>query len=403
MKRYTSTLIAVLAVLMIAQVAFGQAEEAVRRDRPRYRDMTEAEREKFRAEMAERRKEYEKMSPEEKAKLRAEWQERYGTRARILGREQQLEVVAAIQKQLDKLKAAIESLDPEARRRIRDLSPEEQAKLREKTTAAMRDRVNAARAIEQELAKLRPGGRSPAQDRPGVNELRALHSLAVKENATETAKRIENLIARYQRQAPGRDRPDRPRPQRDRPPRPPRPDRPGQAEAGKRARPFTLQSFDGKTVNLADYRGKTVVLEWVNFECPFVKHHYDKNSTMIDLAKRYKDKGVVWLAINSTNHTTPAANHAFATKHDLPYPILDDRSGEVGRAYDAKTTPHMFVIAPAGRIVYEGAIDNSPLGKTPAGQEKINYVDKVLADIVARRDVSVKNTKPYGCTVKYAK
>jgi hypothetical protein len=112
---------------------------------------------------------------------------------------------------------------------------------------------------------------------------------------------------------------------------------------------------------------------------------------------------VVWFAINSTNHTTPAANQAFAAKHELPYPLLDDRSGEVGRAYGAKTTPHMFVIAPGGGIVYEGAIDNSPLGKTLEGQQPVNYVDSVLADIVARKDVSVKNTKPYGCSVKYAK
>ena len=164
-----------------------------------------------------------------------------------------------------------------------------------------------------------------------------------------------------------------------------------------------MQTFDGKTINLADYRGKTVVLEWFNFECPFSKYHYDKADTMAGLAKKYKDKSVVWLAINSTNHTTPAANQAFAKKHNLPYPLLDDRSGKVGRAYGAKTTPHMFVIAPGGRIVYEGAIDNSPQGKTPEGQEKVNYVDKVLADLVARRDISIKNTRPYGCSVKYKK
>jgi hypothetical protein len=146
-----------------------------------------------------------------------------------------------------------------------------------------------------------------------------------------------------------------------------------------------------------------VVLEWLNFECPFVKHHYEKASTMVDLAKRYKDKGVVWFAINSTNHTKPAANQAFAAKHELPYPLLDDRSGKVGRAYGAKTTPHMFVISPTGGIAYDGAIDNSPLGKTPAGQEPVNYVDKVLADLVAGKDASVEKTKPYGCSVKYAK
>ena len=167
--------------------------------------------------------------------------------------------------------------------------------------------------------------------------------------------------------------------------------------------PSVGKHVDGKTINLADYRGKTVVLEWLNFECPFVRHHYEKASTMIDLAKKYKSEGVVWLAINSTNHTTPAANKAFTAKHNLPFPILDDRPGKVGRAYDAKTTPHMFIIGPRGQIVYEGAIDNSPLGKTPTGKEYVNYVDNVLAALVANKDIPVRETKPYGCSVKYAK
>ena len=398
MRRCTFTLIAALAVLVAAQATFVQAGQAARetRARARFQDMSAQEREKL-------REDYEKMSPEEKAKFRAEMQERVGVRSRVLGREQQLKVVAAIQKQLDKLKAAIESIDPEARRGIRDMSAEEQAKLRAKTTAAMRGRISAVRAIDQELVKLGMPPRQAGGPGPNINELKKIHALAVKENATGTAKSIEQLIARYQRRAPGRERPDQPRTRREKPERPPRPDRPGQAEAGKRVRPFALQTFDGKTVNLADYRGKTVVLEWFNFECPFSKYHYDKTSTMADLARKYKDKGVVWLAINSTNHTKPADNVAFAARHKLPYPLLDDRSGKVGRAYGARTTPHMFVIAPGGRIVYEGAIDNSPQGKTTAGQEKVNYVDKVLADVVARRDLSVKNTKPYGCSVKYKK
>lgn len=406
MKSYTFALISSLAVLMVTQVAFGQSDRTGGGDRPRtagrprYQDMSEAERQKFRSEMEERRKQYENMSPEEREKFRAQMRERFGTRSRILGREQQLAVVAAIQEQLNKLKAAIESIDPEARIRIRELPADEQAELREKTAAAMRDRLNATRAIEQELAKLpmpgRPGLEPPG---PGVNELRAIHGIAVKEKATETAKRIENLIARYERGAPGRDRPDQPGPRRE---RPPRPDRPGQADAGRQARPFALKTFDGKTVNLADYRGTTVVLEWLNTECPFSMYHYDETHTMIDLANKYKDKGVVWLAINSTSHTTPAANQAFVAKHELPYPLLDDRSGTVGRAYGAKTTPHVFIIAPSDGIVYDGAIDNSPLGRTLEGQEKVNYVDKVLADLVAGRDVSVRKTKSYGCSVKYA-
>ncbi len=380
MKKYAFALVTILAALMVAQVALGQARGA---------------------NLAERRKQFENMSPEEREKLRARMLERFGGRPPILGREQQLKVVAAIQEQLNKLKAAVESIDPEARNRMRDGTQAERTKLRDSMMAAMRSRMNAVRAIEQELAKLSPSGRTGLQpQRPGINELKAIHGLAVKEKATETAKGIEQLMARYGRQAPGRSRPTGPRP---RPERPPRPDGSGQADTGRRASPFALQTFDGKTVNLADYRDKTVVLEWLNFECPFVKHHYEKGNTMTDLANKYKDKGVVWFAINSTNHATPAGNQAFAARHELPYPLLDDRSGKVGRAYGARTTPHMFVIAPGGKIVYDGAIDNSPLGRTAAGQSKVNYVDRVLADVVAGKDASVRKTKSYGCSVKYAK
>jgi hypothetical protein len=143
------------------------------------------------------------------------------------------------------------------------------------------------------------------------------------------------------------------------------------------------------------------VLEWFNFECPFVQYHYGKANTMIDLAAKHKDKNVVWLAVNSTSHTTPEANREFAAKHKLAYPILDDRSGQVGRAYGAKTTPHLFVIDPGGRIVYDGAIDNAPLGKTADGQERVSCVENVLASLTAGREIGISNTKPYGCSVKY--
>ena len=174
------------------------------------------------------------------------------------------------------------------------------------------------------------------------------------------------------------------------------------AEAGRKAPQFTLKSFAGKQLSLSDYKGKIVVLEWFNDECPFVKYHYDKVSTMVELASKYKDKNVVWLAINSTSHTTPEQNKDFVAKHNLPYPILDDRPGKVGRAYGATNTPHIYIIDTKGNIVYEGAIDNSPNGKTPAGKEMINYVDKALAELSGGKRVSTPKTKPYVCTVKYA-
>jgi peroxiredoxin len=121
---------------------------------------------------------------------------------------------------------------------------------------------------------------------------------------------------------------------------------------------------------------------------------------MIGLANKYKDKNVVWLAINSTSHATPEASIGFAEKRKLTYPILDDRSGKVGRTYGAKTTPHMYVIDTKGSIAYQGAIDNDERGRK--GPNVINYVDKALAELTAGKDVTTKDTMPYGCTVKYS-
>ena len=102
---------------------------------------------------------------------------------------------------------------------------------------------------------------------------------------------------------------------------------------------------------------------------------------MIDLANKYKDQGVVWLAIDSTSFATDREIKDFAAKHSIPYPILDDRQGTVGRAYGARTTPHIFVIDEHGNIVYKGAIDNAPLGESENGL--VNYVDKALAELTS--------------------
>jgi peroxiredoxin len=303
------------------------------------------------------------------------------------------------------------------------LSPEEMLKLREKwPTMSQEERDEFRKQMRERMGSMRPPTRPMAPSGPSprvfedqiaklkqkheetINELKAIRDLAVKEKAKQTTERLDKLINKHQKEheetlqtlEQRRDRFQSMR--RERPVR-----RPGaeEREAGRPAPPFTLKSFDGKTINLAGYRGKTVVLEWLNFECPFVNYHYDKPKTMIKLANKYKNKNVVWLAINSTSNTTPEANKEFAEKQKLPYPLLDDRSGRVGRAYGAKTTPHMYIINPGGRIVYDGAIDNSPLGKTPEGKELTNYVDKALGEMITGKMVSTKNTKPYGCTVKY--
>jgi len=166
---------------------------------------------------------------------------------------------------------------------------------------------------------------------------------------------------------------------------------------------FTLKNYDGKEFKLADFKGKIVVLEWINPECPFVRYHYEKKSTIKELAKKYKEKKIVWLAINSTNFHKTEDNKKFAEKNKISHPILDDSSGKVGRAYHATNTPHMFIINTDGNIVYNGAIDNAPLGRVPKDKEYVNYVDKALEELTSGKTISIAKTKPYGCTVKYKK
>jgi len=181
----------------------------------------------------------------------------------------------------------------------------------------------------------------------------------------------------------------------------PQPEPTPQSQGSRKAPEFTLKSFDGKTISLSDYKGKIVVLEWFNYECPYVLRHYGQPSTMVELASKYQDKNVVWLAINSTSHATEEANKEFARQHGLPYPILDDRAGVVGQAYGAKTTPHMYIIDTEGNIAYQGAIDNAPRGRKKEGL--VNYVDQALAELTAGKSVTTTDTMPYGCSVKYAK
>ncbi len=408
MKRYLILIVAVLVVLVVALDAFAQDRERTGQGaqwqnmRQRFENMSEEEREKFRVEMRQRRERFQNMSEEEREKFRAEMRERFGAGRIGLSREAQLEKVKAIEELVAQLKSVVISTDPGARGSFRDLSEEERAKLRDKMTKAALERQFVVKSIEQQLATLRGPERPQAGRQPSIGELRAIHDLAVKEKATQTASRLERLIARYQRESRGGRTPRLERLERPQRERPARQKRDVQGESsGKRAPEFELNSFDGKSVSLSDYRGKIVVLEWFNFECPLSRYHYETKNTMVELAKKYKGKNVVWLAENSTGHTTPEPNKTFAKRHGLPYLILDDRSGKVGRAYGAQTTPHMYIINPRGNLVYEGAIDDSPLGKKKEGV--VNYVDNALAELTARKAVSTPKTKPYGCTIKYAR
>jgi alkyl hydroperoxide reductase subunit AhpC len=175
---------------------------------------------------------------------------------------------------------------------------------------------------------------------------------------------------------------------------------------GKPAPDFSLKDLSGKDVKLASYKGKVVVLEWMNPGCPFVQRSHTVGS-LVDTARRHIKDGVVWLAINSgapgKEGADVAKNTEAAKKWSLPHPILRDETGTVGKAYGATNTPNMFVIDKDGKVIYAGAIDNSPdgEGKSPQGGKLVNYVDAALGDLAAGRPVQTAVTKPYGCTVKY--
>ncbi len=168
-------------------------------------------------------------------------------------------------------------------------------------------------------------------------------------------------------------------------------------KTGHKAPDFSLQDQNGNTVKLSDYAGKVVVLEWTNPECPIVQRHYSAK-TMVSLESKYKDKGVVWLAINSTGDATKADDVKWKNQQSIEYPILDDSSGDVGHAYGAKNTPHMFIIDKDGNIAYQGAIDDDRNGD----KKKItNYVEKALDEVLSGSTVSTPETTPYGCGVHY--
>ena len=177
------------------------------------------------------------------------------------------------------------------------------------------------------------------------------------------------------------------------------------APPGQPAPGFTLTDLSGKAVNLADYKGRTVVLEWHNFACPFVQKHY-RSGNMQSLQKKYAND-VVWLAVNSTtrtasDYTEPARlSRQLADFKAAPARYLMDEPGEVGRAYGAKTTPHMYIIDPLGKVVYNGAIDDKKSANVADVPGAKNYVMAALEEMKAGKAVSVASTTPYGCSVKY--
>jgi peroxiredoxin len=178
-------------------------------------------------------------------------------------------------------------------------------------------------------------------------------------------------------------------------------------KVGEAAPEFTATASNGKTVRLTDYRGKYVVLEWHNNECPYVGKHY-KSGNMQKLQKQWTGRGVVWLTILSSapgmqGYVTAAEeNNYLAKEQAAPTAALLDPTGQIGRLYDAKTSPQMIVINPQGLVIYDGAIDDKPTTDLEDVPGATNYVDLALEQAMAGKQVETPTTRPYGCSVKYA-
>ena len=178
------------------------------------------------------------------------------------------------------------------------------------------------------------------------------------------------------------------------------------ATPGGAAPDFSIADTAGKPVKLADFKGKFVVLEWTNPECPFVQKHY-VSQNMQGLQQEWAAKEVVWLSINSTNQSssefkTPRQmSEWMKAKGAAQKATLIDATSAAGKAYSAKTTPHMFVIDPAGKVLYNGAIDDKRSANPADAKTAKNYVRAALTEATTGKPVTVASTTPYGCTVKY--
>lgn len=176
---------------------------------------------------------------------------------------------------------------------------------------------------------------------------------------------------------------------------------------GEAAPAFTGTDTAGKSVALADYRGKTVVLEWTNHDCPFVRKHYDSGN-MQALQKRWTDAGIVWLTVISSAPgeqgyvSAPAANQLTRQRSAAPSAVVLDPEGRIGQAYRAKTTPHMYIVDATGQLVYMGGIDDKPSTNPRDVKTANNHVDAALSEIRSGKPVSTPATRAYGCSVKYS-
>ena len=180
------------------------------------------------------------------------------------------------------------------------------------------------------------------------------------------------------------------------------------ARVGETAPDFVGTDSNGKTHKLSDYRGKVVALEWHNQGCPYTRKHYESGN-MQKLQKEWTAKGVIWLTVISSapgeqGYVTAAQENEYLKKmNSTPTAVLLDPTGVIGHQYEAKTTPHMYVINPKGLLVYEGAIDDKPTSDPQDIPGATNWVAAALKQTTAGQPVSTQVTRPYGCSVKYAK
>ncbi len=178
-------------------------------------------------------------------------------------------------------------------------------------------------------------------------------------------------------------------------------------KVGAPAPDFTANASDGKSYRLADFRGKFVVLEWHNNGCPYTRKHYESGN-MQRLQKEWTARGVIWFTVISSapgtqGYVTADQENAYMSRmHAVPTAALLDASGSLGHLYDAKTTPHMIVINPAGNIIYDGAIDDHPTSDQSDIARSKNFVDEALSEAMAGKPVDTPISRPYGCSVKYA-
>ena len=176
-------------------------------------------------------------------------------------------------------------------------------------------------------------------------------------------------------------------------------------KVGTQAPDFQAKDSRGNTETLSQYRGKFVVLEWTNRDCPYTKKQYDSGN-MQRLQKEWGAKGVIWLSVLSSargqdGYSTPAEENAYLVQAGAtPHAAILDPTGALGHEYDAKTTPHIFIIDPSGKLIYQGAIDNKPTTDVADIQGSDNYVSDALREAMAGQPVQTSYTRPYGCSVK---